>query len=176
VTGFKQSAVEQTTQERQRFDLSDLLQQVSVKAKTRYAHAPWQIVLYEIGSIEMDSFPKPLEQILDSLIENSVAHGFTGREHGTVEIFCQRLDVGPGQEELVEIAVADNGSGIPAGIASRVFDPFFTTRMGRHVGMGLNVVHRMTTTVLGGCITLAASHRVGARFVLHIPIQAPHII
>ena len=41
----------------------------------------------------------------------------------------------------VEVAIMDQGVGIPAEAAERVFDPFYTTRPGG-TGLGLATVHR----------------------------------
>ncbi len=44
--------------------------------------------------------------------------------------------------EGVEIAVADNGPGIPPEILTRIFEPFFTTRdVGAGMGLGLSICH-----------------------------------
>ena len=42
----------------------------------------------------------------------------------------------------VEIAIMDQGVGIPAEAAERVFDPFYTTRP-EGTGLGLATVHRI---------------------------------
>jgi PAS domain S-box-containing protein len=44
--------------------------------------------------------------------------------------------------DVVEIAITDNGTGIPADLLTRVFDPFFTTKeVGKGSGLGLAQVY-----------------------------------
>ena len=49
-------------------------------------------------------------------------------------------DVRPGRYAM--IAVSDTGTGIPAGIIDKVFDPFFTSKgPGKGTGLGLSMVY-----------------------------------
>jgi two-component system, NtrC family, nitrogen regulation sensor histidine kinase GlnL len=53
-----------------------------------------------------------------------------------------KIDVGGGQRSMVEVQVADEGTGIAPTVLTRVFDPFFTTK-DRGLGLGLAVCHRI---------------------------------
>ena len=53
-----------------------------------------------------------------------------------------KMDLGGGQRTMVEVAVADEGAGIPEAARARIFDPFFTTKE-RGLGLGLAVCHRV---------------------------------
>ncbi|NIS31860.1 MAG: hypothetical protein GWN07_16735, partial [Actinobacteria bacterium] len=69
----------------------------------------------------------------------------------------------------VEIAIADNGPGIPADAAARIWDPDFTTRR-RGTGLGLALV-RQTVRAHGGEVELGRSDE-GACFVIRLPTSA----
>ncbi|HSJ49191.1 MAG TPA: ATP-binding protein [Gammaproteobacteria bacterium] len=74
----------------------------------------------------------------------------------------------------LEIAVTDNGPGIPAELHERIFEPFFTTRP-EGTGLGLAVVQ----TVLqahGGGIRLETPAQGGTRFVLELPMTQPELL
>ncbi len=55
------------------------------------------------------------------------------------------------------ITVADNGCGIPRGQLCRLRDPFFTTRVGRSVGLGVPLF-ALAAEQTGGCLTAESRH------------------
>jgi PAS domain S-box-containing protein len=82
--------------------------------------------------------PAPLEQVLRNLIGNAVKH-HPGPE-GRVVVSCEE------EEGRYVFAVADDGEGIPAQYADRVFEMFQTLKPRDQVegsGMGLAIVNRI---------------------------------
>jgi signal transduction histidine kinase len=68
--------------------------------------------------------------------------------------------------ERVEIAVEDDGPGIPEEARNRVFEPFFTTKA-KGSGLGLSIVHAIVAQH-GGTIHAEQSPEGGARVVLRL--------
>ncbi len=67
------------------------------------------------------------------------------------------------------IVVTDDGPGVPAEIAPKVFDPFFTNRdSGQGSGLGLSICQSICERV-GGEIVLVRDHQGGARFAITLP-------
>ncbi|TWP35740.1 ATP-binding protein [Leekyejoonella antrihumi] len=72
-------------------------------------------------------------------------------------------------EDVVTIAVTDNGPGLPPGASQLVFRDGYSTKAGpdrREGGLGLALVHRLVTR-LGGSIE--ATEGPGARFTVRLP-------
>ncbi len=78
---------------------------------------------------------------------------------------------GHGEEEgkarWLEIAVADDGSGIPQEKLDRIFDPFFTTKQNGS-GLGLATVHRIVQNH-GGSVRLESELGVGTTVRIRLP-------
>ena len=74
-------------------------------------------------------------------------------------------------DRQVEIAIADNGPGIPEEMRSRVFDPFFTTKpVGQGTGMGMSITYSIVVEKHKGSIHCAAAAGQGTEFVIQIPV------
>lgn len=68
---------------------------------------------------------------------------------------------------LVELEVADSGTGMDEQTRGRVFEPFFTTKA-RGVGLGLAVTHRIITAHHGAVLVESEPGR-GTRFRIRLP-------
>ncbi len=72
----------------------------------------------------------------------------------------------------VEIAFADTGKGIPAGLERRIFDPFFTTKqVGKGTGLGLSITYGIVKEH-GGTISVSSPPGEGATFLIHLPLAS----
>jgi signal transduction histidine kinase len=81
---------------------------------------------------------------------------------------------GRGEAGGYRIDCVDNGVGIHAQPASRVFEPFFSTRFGQGgSGLGLTVALHRTRALLGGDLTVQSHPGEGCRFQLQLPPLAP---
>ncbi len=71
--------------------------------------------------------------------------------------------------DFVEIAVSDDGSGIPAAHLSRIFEPFFTTKeAGKGTGLGLAVARRIVHANAGE-ISVESTAGAGTTFRVRLP-------
>jgi PAS domain S-box-containing protein len=76
----------------------------------------------------------------------------------------------PFDGEFVELAVADDGPGIPPEVMERMFEPFFSTKeVGKGSGMGLATVHGIVHEH-GGHIVVESARGSGATFRVLFPV------
>jgi len=169
VGSFKQLAVDQSSDQRRRFDLSEVVQEVvlAMGPALRKAH---HTVHNEVDAqLFLDSYPGPLGQVLMNLINNAVVHALADREAGNIWIRA-----GAANEQTLWITVGDDGCGIAQELLERIFDPFFTTRMGQgSSGLGLHIVFNLVVNLLGGQISVSSEPGNGAVFKMLIPVSAP---
>ncbi|MGP1383381.1 MAG: ATP-binding protein [Thainema sp.] len=75
------------------------------------------------------------------------------------------------RDQQVEIAIADNGPGIPDEVRHRIFDPFFTTKpIGKGTGMGMSISYNIITEKHGGTIDCISTYSRGTEFIIKIPV------
>lgn len=169
VVTFKQVAIDQTSERQRVFDLATVIRETITSLRPSYKHEPWTFVIDVPEGIQMDSYPGPLEQILINLVQNSIRHGFEGREQGCITIRAKTEDHDAGKPRSVIITFSDDGNGIEPQNLDKVFEPFFTTGLGRGgSGLGLHITRRIATTLLGGCIDVQSEVGIGSTFTLKI--------
>ena len=83
-----------------------------------------------------------------------------------LEVATARLD-----DESIEIAVADRGSGLPDEIAEHLFEPFHTTKS-NGMGLGLSIC-RSIVEAHGGKLRYETNWGGGAIFRLTLPDVGP---
>lgn len=70
----------------------------------------------------------------------------------------------------VDIRVSDTGTGMPASVAARAFEPFYTTKeVGKGTGLGLSQVYAMARQA-GGAARIERAERAGTTIVLSLPL------
>jgi two-component system sensor histidine kinase HydH len=76
----------------------------------------------------------------------------------------------PDSRRSVRIVIEDNGHGIPAHIAQKIFIPFFTTKT-HGTGLGLSLVQKIVLAH-NGRIEVHSNVGSGSRFVVTLPAGA----
>lgn len=78
------------------------------------------------------------------------------------------------QGEQIELRVRDNGTGIPAAVVEKIYNPFFTTKpAGEGTGLGLWFSYDIITKGYGGTLTVETREGEFTEFVVTLPAAAP---
>jgi signal transduction histidine kinase len=169
IRSFKQVAVDQTSSQRRTFDLKEVIGEIVVAYMPMFRAAAIEVHIDIPEQVALDSYPGPLGQVLGNLLTNSVVHGFEGRGHGAVRVSAQLST-----SKKVTIKVTDDGQGISPKNLAQIFNPFFTTRLGKGgSGLGLSIVHNIVTGVLGGTVLVKSEEGTGTTFSVCVPLIAP---
>ena len=104
-----------------------------------------------------------IEQVLINLLRNSLeAIGSENSQGGRIDIQTRLA-----ANDMIEVTVADNGSGIETSIADRLFDQFQTSKK---TGMGIGLsLSRTIIEAHGGKLWVDKSYRNGALFGFTLP-------
>ncbi|MCE7979884.1 MAG: PAS domain S-box protein [Caldilinea sp. CFX5] len=103
--------------------------------------------------------PTQFRQVLANLMTNAIQAMPDG---GALSM------TGEEQPDYVMITVQDSGSGVPAAVRERIFEPLFTTKA-KGTGLGLAICRQIIERH-GGAIELVDSSQ-GAKFVIRLPVK-----
>ena len=106
-----------------------------------------------------------LRQVFLNLIGNAID---AMPEGGTIRITVE-LDPTPDAPRAIRMCIRDTGTGVPAAVRDRIFDPFFSTKE-EGAGLGLWIAQRIVMEH-GGRLDLGESDARGTTFTLHIPVD-----
>jgi two-component system NtrC family sensor kinase len=152
-------------------DLNQAIRNTLVLAHNEYGHVA------EIDTEFGDLPPVPcylgeINQAVLSLLVNA-AHAISDAVKDTGRLgkitVRTRLD-----GDVVEISIADTGSGIPEAARAKIFDPFFSTKeVGKGTGQGLAVARSVIVTKHGGALRFETECGRGTTFFIRLPIEVP---
>lgn len=101
-------------------------------------------------------------QVLCNLIQNAID---TSQPYDTVEVTANT------ECDRVKIHVIDHGHGISPDVASRIFEPFFSTKQGKTdggMGLGLSISHSLIES-MGGTLDFSTGIGQGSQFTITLP-------
>jgi len=109
-----------------------------------------------------------LEQVFLNLVMNARDAMDEGGDRAEKVLHIRSFQEG----DLVGVAVADTGVGIPEEIRERIFEPFFTTKeVGKGTGLGLSISYGIVKDC-GGTIRVESKVGAGTTFILTFPAAA----
>lgn len=167
VERFKQTAVDQTSEQRREFALVEYIKcnitEIGLKPLLKRSGVTVDVIAD--SEITIDSYPGAISQVITNLIVNSTVHAFKGINDKKIMI-----GVSLSGNDII-INYRDNGVGVADDIADKIFDPFFTTSaMGQPGdGLGLSIVFNIMSEILHGRIELIQDGQAGVHFEIQFP-------
>jgi PAS domain S-box-containing protein len=118
----------------------------------------------ELPRIQADS--SQLEQVLVNLYLNAI----DAMPEGGKLIVESKVERAAGATEMVVITVADTGFGIAGTDLGKIFQPFFTAKKSRGMGLGLPICQRIVKNH-GGRIEVKSEQGLGTSFMIYFPLE-----
>ncbi len=164
IRSFKQVAVDQTREEKRRFNLKSCLDGVLLSLHPTLKKAQHTVTVFCPDELELDSDPGAFSQIITNFVMNSLDHGFAHDVHGKImlEVIIE--------DGVLHLRYHDNGKGMNEQVRQRIFEPFYTTARGQGgSGLGLHIVYNLVTQRLNGRIECESAPEKGTTFLITIP-------
>jgi signal transduction histidine kinase len=118
----------------------------------------------------IDLYPQEITRVFLNLISNGF-YAATKRKEAGDEGFEPTLSASTKNlGNKVEIRIRDNGTGIPAEVKEKMFNPFFTTKpAGEGTGLGLSMSHDIIVKQHGGKIDVDTEPGAFTEFIITLP-------
>ena len=117
----------------------------------------------------IDIVPQDIGRVLLNLINNAL-QAVAEKRKTAGSAYIPTVTVSTGLEgENVIVRIADNGPGIPATVADKIFQPFFTTKpAGQGTGLGLSLSYDIVKAH-GGFLRMETEEGAGTTFTIQLP-------
>lgn len=149
--------------------VAELLARVQRLVHSQAKHRVQLTFTTEGDSLGVTCSAREIAQVLLNLILNAVQAAPTGRPRSENHVWVRALE----ESGCILLEVADNGPGIPESVRSKIFSPFFTTKMNSGgTGLGLSIASEIVR-MHGGELVLAPARGEGACFVIRLPRGEP---
>ena len=144
------------------------------------AESPKIEIIKEYGQLPLiECHVGQLNQVFMNLIANAIDALEESVQHKTEDKqFAKQstiwISTQMKAEDRVQIAITDNGKGMPESVRSRIFNPFFTTKpIGKGTGLGLSISYQIVTEKHHGRMWCDSTPGEGTKFMIEIPVCPP---
>jgi two-component system NtrC family sensor kinase len=148
---------------RERVSLPAVIEEALATCEHVIAMAGVRIEREILGAPAVSGKQGSLVQVVVNLVTNACQAVASSGQGGRIRVRARGVDGG------VELAVIDDGPGIPPSLQPRLFEPFFTTKSeGQGTGLGLSIVHGIVAGH-GGAVRVESRPGEGAAFLVTFP-------
>lgn len=164
IQGFKQVAVDQSSDESRSFQVKPYLDDVLLSLAPNLKKTQHQVDFRCPDDLWITGHPGNWSQIVTNLVMNALTHAFDEGQAGVLQLHITQ------QDDRIAMRFSDDGRGIPADHLKLVFDPFFTTKRGQGgSGLGLHIVYNLATQAMGGSVRCESREGEGTVFEFSFP-------
>ncbi len=138
-------------------------------------------IVKDYGKLPLvDCYPGQFNQVvmnilanaIDALEELLVSGQWSIAKNQATDKPTIRISTSVIDTKWVQIAIADNGTGMTQQVKQQIFNPFFTTKpIGKGTGMGMSISHQIITEKHHGKLECFSTLGQGTKFIIQIPIQ-----
>lgn len=147
------------------FDLNDMMREIAgfFEKEMLYKSIHLDLNLKEnLPKVKSDK--GQLQQVFLNIIKNAIDAVHDG---GSIAVTTDNKD-----ENMINVAIRDNGHGIPEKALQYIFEPFFTTKeKGKGTGLGLSITYGIIKN-LGGDIHVESEVNKGTTFIVEVPVNS----
>jgi two-component system sensor histidine kinase PilS (NtrC family) len=123
-------------------DVPRLLQRFVAEYRTMHPLGADQLDERCAGAFTAMADPRHLQQVLTVLVDNARAYGRVPGQPARVLLRAQAATGEGAEPGSIDVDVVDHGPGIPPAVASRLFEPFYTTSE-HGTGLGLYIARQL---------------------------------
>ena len=164
--GFKQVAVDQTSDAVREIELQSYLQSLLTTLRPKFKATPHEVELDIVEPLTLRCNAGALAQIISNLVLNSLLHAFDDDQQGLIKIRAERAG-----DRLI-LRCSDNGKGLNEEQLEHLFEPFYTTRRERGgSGLGTHIVRNLVVQTFGGKISVKSAPGAGLSYTIELPVQ-----
>ncbi|MEM7712788.1 MAG: ATP-binding protein [Cyanobacteria bacterium P01_A01_bin.68] len=165
IQSFKQVAVDSSHLEKRNFAIKPYIEEILSSLAPKFKYTALTFTVEGDNSIEIDTYPGAIAQIVTNLVMNSLNHAYQAEEKGQIHFQISQ------QQDEISIEYSDDGCGIPPNNLGKIFEPFFTTaRSQGGTGLGLHIVYNLITQKLQGKIDVKSEVNLGTIFIITLPL------
>ncbi|MEH1816568.1 MAG: AAA family ATPase [Nostoc sp.] len=144
--------------------LKDNEQRPAIQVVANYGNLP-----------QVECFPGQLNQVFMNLLANAI-DALDESNHG---LSFEEIKANPNcitittsvENNLVKVAIRDNGKGINEQVKQKIFDHLFTTKaVGKGTGLGLAIARQIVEETHGGKLSFNSVLGEGTEFMIEIPV------
>ncbi|HEY9853286.1 MAG TPA: AAA family ATPase [Leptolyngbyaceae cyanobacterium] len=145
-------------------------------------HRPAIEVITNYGNLPpIECFPGQLNQVFMNIIANAIdalEESNIGRNMAEIKASPNRISIQTSREdEVVKIAIVDNGCGMNESVKEKIFDHLFTTKcVGKGTGLGLAIAKSIVVEKHGGSIRVNSQLGGGTEFIITLPAKVKQTI